>query len=134
MPLGVVDLPQVCVITYGFDPLLKRYHFVVARHHGNGAELEPLGQVHCADGSVAADRLDVLVENLERDAGCLYRSTGPVDLRRCANEDTDFMWCEPGLQEILEPKVTRGSFTMPHSIASISEKSLIVHGKSVPSA
>ena len=29
---------------------------------------------------------------------------------------------------------TRGSLTMPHSIASISEKSLIVHGNSVPSA
>jgi hypothetical protein len=29
---------------------------------------------------------------------------------------------------------TRGSFTMPHSMASMSEKSLIVHGKSVPSA
>ena len=29
---------------------------------------------------------------------------------------------------------TRGSFTMPHSIASMSEKSLIVQGKSVPSA
>ncbi len=29
---------------------------------------------------------------------------------------------------------TRGSLTIPHSIASMSEKSLIVHGKSVPSA
>ena len=29
---------------------------------------------------------------------------------------------------------TRGSLTMPHSIASISEKSLIVQGNSVPSA
>jgi type III restriction enzyme len=29
---------------------------------------------------------------------------------------------------------TRGSFTMPHSMASMSEKSLIVHGNSVPSA
>jgi len=29
---------------------------------------------------------------------------------------------------------TRGSFTIPHSMASISEKSLIVHGNSVPSA
>ena len=28
---------------------------------------------------------------------------------------------------------TRGSFTMPDSMASISEKSLIVQGKSVPS-
>jgi hypothetical protein len=29
---------------------------------------------------------------------------------------------------------TRGSLTMPHSMASISEKSLIVQGNSVPSA
>jgi hypothetical protein len=29
---------------------------------------------------------------------------------------------------------TRGSLTMPHSMASISEKSLMVQGKSVPSA
>ena len=29
---------------------------------------------------------------------------------------------------------TRGSLTMPHSMASMSEKSLIVQGKSVPSA
>ena len=29
---------------------------------------------------------------------------------------------------------TRGSLTIPHSIASISEKSLTVHGNSVPSA
>lgn len=29
---------------------------------------------------------------------------------------------------------TRGSFTIPHSMASISEKSLIVHGNRVPSA
>ena len=28
----------------------------------------------------------------------------------------------------------RGSLTMPHSMASISEKSLTVHGNSVPSA
>src|SRR6266542_1793154 len=28
---------------------------------------------------------------------------------------------------------TRGSFTIPHSIASMSEKSLIVHGNKVPS-
>ena len=30
--------------------------------------------------------------------------------------------------------VSRGSFTMPHSMASISEKSLAVQGNSVPSA
>ena len=29
---------------------------------------------------------------------------------------------------------TRGNLTMPHSMASISEKSLTVHGNSVPSA
>jgi hypothetical protein len=29
---------------------------------------------------------------------------------------------------------TRGNFTMPASMASMSEKSLMVHGKSVPSA
>jgi hypothetical protein len=35
--------------------------------------------------------------------------------------------------EMLSATGTRGSFTIPHSIASMSEKSVSVHGKSVPS-
>ena len=36
--------------------------------------------------------------------------------------------------QAIKKEHTRGNFTMPHSIASISEKSLMVHGNSVPSA
>ena len=50
------------------------------------------------------------------------------------------MWCHRfrnvgiSLFGMLSATGTRGSFTMPHSMASMSEKSLTVQGKSVPSA
>lgn len=54
-----------------------------------------------------ASGLDVLIENLEWDAGSLCCGAGPVDLRRCANEDSDLMWCKPDIQEFLEPEANR---------------------------
>ena len=63
VPLGVVDLLQVGVVADGLDALLQRNDLVVAGHHDDGAELQPLGQVHRADRDVPARRLDVLVEH-----------------------------------------------------------------------
>ena len=51
----------------------------------------------------------------------------------------DYRWSSAICGMISSPGIlsaigTRGSLTMPHSMASISEKSLTVQGKSVPSA
>ena len=54
-----------------------------------------------------------------------------MSLRMCSHRLRNIGISSPGM---LSATGTRGSFTMPHSIASISEKSLIVHGNSVPSA
>ena len=61
-----------------------------------------------------------------------------VELRSLTLGVGSFDWRFDHLQELTgkpaETTGTRGSFTIPHSIASMSEKSFIVHGKSVPSA
>ena len=54
--LGVVDFLQIGVVADRLDALLQGDDLVVAGHHGHGAELQPLGQVHGADRDVAAGR------------------------------------------------------------------------------
>ena len=54
-----------------------------------------------------------------------------MSLRMCSQRLRNIGISPPGM---LSATGTRGSLTMPHSIASISEKSLIVQGNSVPSA
>ncbi len=51
--------------------------------------------------------------------------------RMCSQRLRNIGISAPGM---LSATGTRGNLTMPHSMASISEKSLIVHGNSVPSA
>ena len=41
MPLRVVDFLKVGIVRDGFDALLQRHDFVVARHHRDRAELKP---------------------------------------------------------------------------------------------
>ena len=85
--------------------------------------------------------LVVAVERLERGLE-LRREAERVELARpcprpffgiflpmCSQRLRNIGISSPGM---LSATGTRGSLTMPHSIASMSEKSLIVHGKSVP--
>jgi hypothetical protein len=51
--------------------------------------------------------------------------------RMCSHRLRNIGISRPGMLSAIG---TRGSLTMPHSIASMSEKSLMVQGKSVPSA
>ena len=87
--------------------------------------------------------LVVAVERLER--GLELRRAGSADraspalprpffgifVRMCSQRLRNIGISPPGM---LSATGTRGSLTMPHSMASISEKSLIVQGNSVPSA
>ena len=86
--------------------------------------------------------LVVAVERLERglqprrqlqrvELAALPRPFFGMSLRMCSQRLRNIGISSPGM---FSATGTRGSFTMPHSMASISEKSLIVHGKSVPSA
>ena len=54
-----------------------------------------------------------------------------MSLRMCSQRLRNIGISSPGM---LSATGTRGSLTMPHSMASMSEKSLIVQGNSVPSA
>ena len=73
-----------------------------------------------------------------RRAGSAGRALSPCrgpssasSLRMCSQRLRNIGISPPGM---LSATGTRGSLTMPHSMASISEKSLIVQGNSVPSA
>jgi len=43
---GVVDLLEVGTVCHRLYPPLQRHHLIVARHDGEGPELEALGPVH----------------------------------------------------------------------------------------
>src|SRR3990170_574850 len=89
--LGVIDFLQVRVVADCFDSLLQGYDLVVAGHHDDRTELQSLSKVHGAYAGVTAGRLDVLIQDLERDS-CLVRGrTGAVQLRRRPDEDAEFM-------------------------------------------
>ncbi len=64
-------------------------------------------------------------------ASALPRPFLGIFVRMCSHRLRNIGISPPGM---LSATGTRGSLTMPHSMASISEKSLIVHGNSVPSA
>ena len=59
--LGVIDLLQIGVVAHSFDALLQGDDFIIAGHHDDGAELQPLGQMHGADRDVTAGGFDVFV-------------------------------------------------------------------------
>ncbi len=44
MPLAGVDLFEIGFVADGLDALLKRNHFVVARHHRDRAKLQPFAR------------------------------------------------------------------------------------------
>jgi hypothetical protein len=84
---------------------------------------------------VAVERLErglQLAWQLERvEPAALPRPFFGMSLRMCSHRLRNIGISSPGM---LSATGTRGSLTMPHSMASISEKSLMVHGNSVPSA
>jgi len=61
---GVVALFQISVIDHCFDSILKRNDLVLAGHYDNSTELQAFGQMHGADGNVAAGCLKVVVQQL----------------------------------------------------------------------
>jgi hypothetical protein len=74
-------------------------------------------------------QLDGEAERVERFA--LPRPFFGIFERMCSHRLRNIGISSPGM---LSATGTRGSLTMPHSMASMSEKSLIVQGKRVPSA
>jgi hypothetical protein len=51
-------------------------------HHDDGAELEPFGEVHGANGDVAAGGCDLFIENVVRHARLIDGSSRTIELRR----------------------------------------------------
>lgn len=49
LSLGVVDIFEVRIVGDGLDARLLRQDFIVARHDGDGAQVEALREVHGAD-------------------------------------------------------------------------------------
>jgi hypothetical protein len=95
--LGVVDFLQVGVVADRLDPLLQGNDLVVAGHHGDGAEFQPLCQVHGADRDMAAGGFDILVENLERHARLLRGGLRAVQLTSGSDEHADLVRHHAGL-------------------------------------
>src|SRR5450756_2189367 len=91
MPLRVVDLFEIGVFGDRLDSLLQRDDLVVACHHDDGAELQALRKMHRANGHSAATRLNVLIEDLESQAGGLNCRASPVELGSRPHEDAHFM-------------------------------------------
>ncbi len=81
MALGVIDLLQVGIVGNRLDALLKRQHLVVARHHRDRSELQPLRKVHRADGQVAARRVNLVGQFDRGSAGCGYGRPRALQLR-----------------------------------------------------
>ena len=81
MALSVVDLAQVGVVANGLDPLLQRDDLVVARHDDNGAKLQTLRHMHCADRDVVAHRLRMVIEHSMGEAGVSNGSLRTIELR-----------------------------------------------------
>jgi hypothetical protein len=84
--LGVIDLFEVSIVRYRFDPLLLRDHFVIARDDGDGAEFQAFRQVHRADGHAAGLGLQLPVEEMKGMAGCRYRGLRALEFRVGADE------------------------------------------------
>jgi hypothetical protein len=78
--LGVVDFLEIGIIAYGFDAFLEGDDFIVAGHDGYGAEFQALGQVHGADGDVAAGGFDVFIKYAEGHSGRFYCRLGALQL------------------------------------------------------
>jgi hypothetical protein len=63
---GVIDLLQVCIVTYRLNTFLKRNYLVVASHDHHGPKLQAFGEVHGADRKVTAYGFHIFIENFER--------------------------------------------------------------------
>ena len=65
--------------------------FVVAGHHGHGAELQPFGEVHGADRNVTARRFDMFIENLEWHPAPFCGGFAPIQLRLRSDKQAEFV-------------------------------------------
>src|SRR5262249_31598078 len=66
--LRAVHLCKICLVGYRVDPRLQRDDLVVACHHRDAAELKTLGEMHRGDGDVTKCGVDLLVQDLRRNA------------------------------------------------------------------
>ena len=86
--LGIIYLSQICLVSHRFDALLQGDDFIIAGHDDDGAELQPLGEMHGADRDVTAGGRDVFIENLERESEELHSRPCTVQFCGGSHEDT----------------------------------------------
>jgi len=91
MAFGVIDFFQVSIVGYRFDALLGRDNFIIAGHHNHHTEFQPFGQVHVADGDVAAGCFDSFIKHLEWQPCFADCSTSAIQFRVRADEYADLV-------------------------------------------
>jgi hypothetical protein len=74
MPLAVVDFLQAGIVGDVLDPLLRRDYLVVACHHHDSAEFQPLRQVHRADREAIRRDFYAIAQFDHRHAGSFDRA------------------------------------------------------------
>ena len=103
MSLCFVDLFEIGVIRDGFDPLLERDHFIVARHDCNDAELQTLRPMHRTYRYTVLYRLDAFIQNLKRKPSVANRCARSVQLLRRPHEHHDFTSTYAFVSAFLQP-------------------------------
>src|SRR5208282_5683582 len=103
LSLCVVDLFQIGVIGYCFNPLLQGNNLIVASHYSHSTKFESLGKVHGGYRSFPMHGLNPVVENLEWNRSQFCRRSGTIQFRTRTDEDGDFVWKQSFLCPCLKP-------------------------------
>jgi len=80
MALSAVNIFKIGLIGDGFNPFLKRDHFIIAGHDANGAKLQAFGKVHGAHRQHAGRNLHMLIKSSVLESCPFRRRFCPVKL------------------------------------------------------
>jgi hypothetical protein len=92
-----VHLVQIAFVAHALDARLQRDHLIVTGHDRDGAKFQPLGKVHRGDGCLAGHRLQLFVQDHERQPRVSQGLPGAVQFGIAADEYADFVRRQPSV-------------------------------------
>ena len=107
VPLAVVDFFQVGILSDILDALLRRDHFVIARHDRDSTKFQTLRQMHSADRKLAGRDLDLVAEFDRLDTGSFDGVSCSAKLAGRADEYTYLVRLNSVLDPAFDPCANR---------------------------
>ncbi len=90
LAFGLEDLVEIGLVDDGIHARFQRQHVDIAGHHGDGLELEPLGEVHDADAGLTRRSRGTVGEIGPGQAGKFGGGMGARQLGARSHEKPDF--------------------------------------------